>query len=304
MILSSSVWFIYVVFGLAEAAVLFVLLEEQLMSKKKSVEEPGLVMMLLRIIVIAGTAITLALLPVWISKPDWKQADPYSLLNAGVSALAFAAVIQSLWYQQHQLKLQRNELKLQRIDLRKSVVEYEKMADAQKSSDKRLFLTAYVTALNTIRELNLHPPITDTNRPQTIFSAVRQRAIHRHLDNLIAPLSVEAVTLFGLKKEDEPKQHVLELLAAAAEPLSDLFLRQANLRNLNVRRITSIVEDIQLSCNTAELFADTKGEFDGVQLQCKAVLQMMSEGRSETDVLQMLYSLRNQVFEHLEAYLR
>jgi hypothetical protein len=83
-------------------------------------------------------------------------------------------VIQSLWYQQKQLKLQSRELRLQRKDLRQNLDEYKEMVKAQKSSDQRLFFTAYLNALDALRESNLNPAKGNVNKPETVLPAIRQ----------------------------------------------------------------------------------------------------------------------------------
>jgi hypothetical protein len=221
--LFSTFGFVCVVVCLVEAAILVVLLEEQLMGEKKSADEPGIAMMLLRIVCGAAIAVTLALMPVLISKPLWDHADPYGLLNAGVSALAFAAVIQSLWYQQKQLKLQSRELRLQRKDLRQNLDEYKEMVKAQKSSDQRLFFTAYLNALDALRESNLNPAKGNVNKPETVLPAIRQRSVNKQLTRVLEHLADEGQSLYGISSQQDDDQQVLEEFGALLHPLWKIF---------------------------------------------------------------------------------
>lgn len=176
--------------------------------------------------------------------PDWQRADPYGLLNAGVSALAFAAIIISLWHQQHELSLQRKELRLQRKDLQQSLEEYKKMAEAQESSDKRLFLTAYVNALNTLRELNSEPLMTVEGRKSSVLAAVRQRRIRINLNDLIQPMNKEASELYQPIFKPVGVQWMLERLAAAAEQLQEYIVLNEGLGTVDVDAVSELMEAV------------------------------------------------------------
>lgn len=73
--------------------------------------------------------------------------DAFGGVNALFSGLAFAGLVVTLF-------LQRQELELQRKELRWTLDEHRKMATAQEETEKRLFLTAYLNALESLRQIS------------------------------------------------------------------------------------------------------------------------------------------------------
>ena len=73
--------------------------------------------------------------------------DAFGGVNALFSGLAFAGLVVTLF-------LQRQELELQRKELRCTLDEHRKMATAQEETEKRLFLTAYLNALESLRQIS------------------------------------------------------------------------------------------------------------------------------------------------------
>lgn len=100
--------------------------------------------------IILVTCVFLGLLPLLIYR-DAQDAgaigDAFGGVNALFSGLAFAGLVVTLF-------LQRQELELQRKELRWTLDEHRKMAKAQEETEKRLFLTAYLNALDSLRQIS------------------------------------------------------------------------------------------------------------------------------------------------------
>ncbi len=75
-----------------------------------------------------------------------QYGDSFGAVNALFSALAFAGVIIALWWQRKELSLQRREMRL-------AWQEHKKSADAQTKSEQRLMLSAFIAALETLRQV-------------------------------------------------------------------------------------------------------------------------------------------------------
>jgi hypothetical protein len=95
--------------------------------------------------------------------PEWAKAfpdeaglwgDSFGFVNAILSALAFAGVLITLWLQRRELQLQRDEMKLTRQELEMTRKEHRRVAKAQEESENRLFLAAYMNALESLRQLS------------------------------------------------------------------------------------------------------------------------------------------------------
>jgi len=80
--------------------------------------------------------------------------DSFGFVNAMLSALAFAGVILTLWWQRQELQLQREEMKLTREELAMTREQHERSASAQEESENRLLLAAYLNALESLRRLH------------------------------------------------------------------------------------------------------------------------------------------------------
>jgi hypothetical protein len=96
-------------------------------------------------------------------RPDWAEkfpdkaglwGDSFGFVNALLSALAFAGVLVTLWMQRRELQLQRDEMKLTRQELEATREEHRRMAHSQEQSENRLFLAAYMNALESLRQLS------------------------------------------------------------------------------------------------------------------------------------------------------
>lgn len=106
------------------------------------------------ILIVAGlilsACVVLGLLPFAIFR-DAQDAgaigDAFGGVNALFSGLAFAGLVVTLY-------LQRQELELQRKELRCTLDEHRKMAKAQEETEKRLFLSAYLNALESLRQVS------------------------------------------------------------------------------------------------------------------------------------------------------
>lgn len=100
--------------------------------------------------VILSACVILGLLPFAIFR-DAQDAgaigDAFGGVNALFSGLAFAGLVVTLY-------LQRQELELQRKELRCTLDEHRKMAKAQEETEKRLFLSAYLNALESLRQIS------------------------------------------------------------------------------------------------------------------------------------------------------
>lgn len=96
-------------------------------------------------------------------RPDWAKAfpekagnwgDSFGFVNALLSALAFAGVLVTLWMQRRELQLQRDEMRLTREEMEATRTEHSRMAKSQEESENRLFLAAYMNALESLRQLS------------------------------------------------------------------------------------------------------------------------------------------------------
>ncbi len=98
---------------------------------------------------ILSACLVLGLLPLFFYK-DAQDAgaigDAFGGVNALFSGLAFAGLVVTLYMQRQELELQRNELRC-------TLDEHRKMAKAQEETEKRLFLSAYLNALESLRQI-------------------------------------------------------------------------------------------------------------------------------------------------------
>lgn len=74
-------------------------------------------------------------------------ADQFAVVGCLFAALAFLALVYSLYQQGQELRLQREELHLQRLELRRSVAEMAKSADAQTAQVRINTLAAMLASL-------------------------------------------------------------------------------------------------------------------------------------------------------------
>lgn len=123
--------------------------------------------------------------------------DAFGGVNALFSGLAFAGLVVTLY-------LQRQELELQRNELRCTLDEHRKMAKAQEETEKRLFLSAYLNALESLRQISFSrlysPRIQDRPTLATCQGLVYE---NRVVESLTAVLTNLEPTLRQLLPESE-----------------------------------------------------------------------------------------------------
>lgn len=106
--------------------------------------------------------------------------DMFGFVNSLFSALAFFAVILTLWMQMEELKNQRKELQLQRDELKLSREEMAKAAEAQtrtataqeaatKVQEKQIQTTLLATYTQGLIAMQQSPPIDKLSIPQEVF---------------------------------------------------------------------------------------------------------------------------------------
>ena len=122
-----------------------------------------------------------------------RWGDSFGFVNAILSGLAFAAVIITLWLQKSELRLQREELEATREQLKRS-------AEAQEASEKRLFLTAYLNALDSFREIaamrmNSRQRVLNATYP-VVQGVVFESRVWLTLEKLLPQLDPEMKKLF------------------------------------------------------------------------------------------------------------
>ena len=115
------------------------------------------------LVLVVGLLIGVVPWVTFLIRPEWAAAfpdkaglwgDSFGFVNALLSALAFAGVLVTLWMQRRELQLQRLEMKLTRKELETTREEHRRMAKAQEESENRLFLAAYMNALDSLRQLS------------------------------------------------------------------------------------------------------------------------------------------------------
>ena len=117
-------------------------------------------------------------------------ADQFNLVNAMIAGMAFAGVIVTLF-------MQRSELILQREELRQSREQYEKMAEAQVDSEKRLFLTAYLSAVSNYVDLSHdNPDLNMVSSFPEISGAIARRDLLRRLQGMFPVIDAELKRLY------------------------------------------------------------------------------------------------------------
>ena len=125
--------------------------------------------------------------------------DSFGFVNSLLSAFAFAGVILTLVMQSRELEMQREEL----VESRK---QYEKMAVAQEESEKRLFLTAYLNSLDTLRELTTErnrqqPPTYATASRELECLLVHEDLFHR-LIQIVGHIAPDIESTYSLQQRD------------------------------------------------------------------------------------------------------
>lgn len=158
--------------------------------------------------------------------PEWAKAfpdkaglwgDSFGFVNALLSALAFAGVLVTLWMQRRELRLQRDEL----VATRK---QHERMAKAQEESENQLFLTAYMNAVDSLRQLGqwrMSPP-PNANSPSypMVHGFVIQERVIQTLHGLVEELEPQIGKIHSqLGRISEEGSHVWRL-----EGLLSIFL--------------------------------------------------------------------------------
>jgi hypothetical protein len=137
--------------------------------------------------------------------PEWADAfpdkaglwgDSFGFVNALLSALAFAGVLVTLWMQRRELQLQREEMKLTRTEMEATREEHNRMAKAQEASENRLFLAAYMNALESLRQLSqwrmtADPALTKTASYPVVEGLVIQARVSQSLQILVRDLEPE-----------------------------------------------------------------------------------------------------------------
>lgn len=138
-------------------------------------------------------------------RPDWAKAfpdkaglwgDSFGFVNALLSALAFAGVLVTLWMQRRELQLQRDEMKLTRQELKATREEHQRMAKSQEQSENRLFLAAYMNALESLRQLSQWRMTANPARDQpatfpVVEGLVVQARVSQSLQILVRDLEPE-----------------------------------------------------------------------------------------------------------------
>ena len=100
--------------------------------------------------IILSACLILGLLPLFVfsnAQDAGAIGDAFGGVNALFSGLAFAGLVVTLYMQRQELELQRNELSC-------TLDEHRKMAKAQEETEKRLFLSAYLNALESLRQIS------------------------------------------------------------------------------------------------------------------------------------------------------
>lgn len=137
--------------------------------------------------------------------PGWKDkfpeaaglwGDSFGFVNALLSALAFAGVLVTLWMQRRELQLQREEMQLNREEMKATREEHERMAKAQETSEHRLFLAAYMNALESLRQLSqwrmsADPATTKNATYPVVEGLVIQARVSQSLQILVRDLEPE-----------------------------------------------------------------------------------------------------------------
>lgn len=151
--------------------------------------------------------------------------DPYNLVGAWISAMAFAAVILSIQHQSAELELQREDLALQHTELRATLEEHKKMADAQSASEKRLFLSAYVNSLSLLRDLTAtRPEVHYGKSVDDILVAATLHEMEFKLQRLTGLMDSQAQTLFKgiyLKTDDD---RILDTLVSELRTINQISI--------------------------------------------------------------------------------
>ncbi|MBC7815478.1 MAG: hypothetical protein IAG10_01105 [Planctomycetaceae bacterium] len=136
--------------------------------------------------------------------------DSFGFVNAMLSALGFAGVLVTVW-------MQRKELKLQRFELKMTREEHRRMAEAQEESEKRLLLSAYVSALESLRQLSQWRMTADPARYRTatfpvVHGLVIQARVTQSLHTIVRDMEPELCRIHNsLKTVTEVGSHVWQL---------------------------------------------------------------------------------------------
>lgn len=137
--------------------------------------------------------------------PEWAKqfpveaglwGDSFGFVNALLSALAFAGILVTLWMQRRELQLQREEMQLNRVEMKATREEHQRMAEAQEASENRLFLAAYMNALESLRQLSqwrmtADPALTKTASYPVVEGLVIQARVSQSLQILVRDLEPE-----------------------------------------------------------------------------------------------------------------
>lgn len=143
-------------------------------------------------------------------RPDWATTfpnevglwgDSFGFVNAMLSALAFAGVLVTLWMQRRELQLQREEMKLSRDEMKATRLEHQRMAKSQEESENRLFLAAYMSALESLRQLSqwrmsADPATFRTATFPVVEGLVIQARVSQSLQLLVRELEPEIKKLY------------------------------------------------------------------------------------------------------------
>lgn len=165
----------------------------------------GKILLVFLAVLVFGLLIGVIPWMVFLVKPDWATAfpeeaglwgDSFGFVNALLSALAFAGVLVTLWMQRHELQLQRDEMKMTRQELKMTRKEHHRAAAAQEGSTNRLFLAAYVNALEALRQLSqwrmsADPATTKSATYPVVEGLVVQARVNQSLQILIRDMEPE-----------------------------------------------------------------------------------------------------------------
>lgn len=181
--------------------------------------------------------------------------DSFGFVNALLSAFAFAAVILTL-------VMQSRELEMQREELRQSREQYEKMVSAQQESENRLFLTAYLNALDSLRELTQERRTAERGNYGTgtleLESILIQNELFVRLRRLVANVGPEIESIYA---RDSPRDDDLRVASTFANVLE--LVQRISVRCHGRNTVASLDETVQHLHNIHSLLSDVEDDVNG-----------------------------------------
>lgn len=201
--------------------------------------------------------ILVGLIP-WVTfawNPEWAKAfpaaaglwgDSFGFVNALLSSLAFAGVLVTLWMQRRELQLQREEMKLNRAELEATREEHQRMAAAQEASENRLFLAAYMNALESLRQFSQWRMTADPTRATNASFPV--------VEGLVIQARVSE-SLQVLVRDLEPEIHRIHPSLTPITAEGSWVWRLEQLLNVYIS-IGGVIESYQGSSDTPSSFEE------------------------------------------------